>query len=369
MADPRYKKLAEVLTGYSTQLKKGDTVLFDVTDSPDAFAVELIRAARKRGAIPLVETRNSRVGREMLMGTNEAHAKIVRDVEMSRMRKCNAYIAVRGASNSTENSDIPSDKLSMYSRTLRPVLNYRVNKTRWVVIRWPNGAMAQGAGMSTEAFEDFYFRVCTMDYARMAKAQKPLIKRMAKANKVHIKGPGTDLKFSIKGLGAVGCAGDRNIPDGEVFSCPLKKSVNGVIQYNTPTLYAGTRFENVRLEFKNGKIIDATASDTKRLNEIFDTDLGARYIGEFSLGFNPHIKEPMCDILFDEKIAGSLHFTPGQAYEECDNGNRSAVHWDMVLIQRPDYGGGEVWFDNELIRRNGQFMPNDLKPLNPNRLK
>ena len=369
MADPRYKKLAEVLTGYSTQLKKGDTVLFDVTDSPDAFAVELIRAARKRGAIPLVETRNSRVGREMLMGTNEAHAKIVRDVEMSRMRKCNAYIAVRGASNSTENSDIPSDKLSMYSRTLRPVLNYRVNKTRWVVIRWPNGAMAQGAGMSTEAFEDFYFRVCTMDYARMAKAQKPLIKRMTKANKVHIKGPGTDLKFSIKGLGAVGCAGDRNIPDGEVFSCPLKKSVNGVIQYNTPTLYAGTRFENVRLEFKNGKIIDATASDTKRLNEIFDTDLGARYIGEFSLGFNPHIKEPMCDILFDEKIAGSLHFTPGQAYEECDNGNRSAVHWDMVLIQRPDYGGGEVWFDNELIRRNGQFMPNDLKPLNPNRLK
>ena len=369
MADPRYKKLAEVLTGYSTQLKKGDTVLFDVTDSPDAFAVELIRAARKRGAIPLVETRNSRVGREMLMGTNEAHAKTVRDVEMSRMRKCNAYVAVRGASNSTENSDIPSNKLSMYSRTLRPVLNYRVNKTRWVVIRWPNGAMAQGAGMSTEAFEDFYFRVCTMDYARMAKAQKPLIKRMTKANKVHIKGPGTDLKFSIKGLGAVGCAGDRNIPDGEVFSCPLKKSVNGVIQYNTPTLYAGTRFENVRLEFKNGKIIDATASDTKRLNEIFDTDLGARYIGEFSLGFNPHIKEPMCDILFDEKIAGSLHFTPGQAYEECDNGNRSAVHWDMVLIQRPDYGGGEVWFDNELIRRNGQFVPNDLKPLNPNRLK
>jgi len=369
MADPRYKKLAEVLTGYSTQLKKGDTVLFDVTDSPDAFAVELIRAARKRGAIPLVEIRNSRVGREMLMGTNKAHAKTVRDVEMSRMRKCNAYVAVRGASNSTENSDIPSDKLSMYSRTLRPVLNYRVNKTRWVVIRWPNGAMAQGAGMSTEAFEDFYFRVCTIDYARMAKAQKPLIKRMAKANKVHIKGPGTDLKFSIKGLGAVGCAGDRNIPDGEVFSCPLKKSVNGVIQYNTPTLYAGTRFENVRLEFKNGKIIDATASDTKRLNEIFDTDLGARYIGEFSLGFNPHIKEPMCDILFDEKIAGSLHFTPGQAYEECDNGNRSAVHWDMVLIQRPDYGGGEVWFDNELIRRNGQFVPNDLKPLNPNRLK
>ena len=369
MTDPRYKKLAEVLTGHSTVLKKGDTVLFDVTDTPDAFAVELVRAARKRGAIPLVETRSGRVGREMLMDTSEPHAKTVRDIELNRMKKCDAYVAVRGSHNATENSDIPSDNLSMYSRTLRPVLNYLVNKTRWVVIRWPNGAMAQGAGMSTEAFEDFFFQVCTMDYAKMAKAQKPLIRRMAKADKVRIKSPGTDLSFSIKGLGAVGCAGDRNIPDGEVFSCPVKKSVNGVLQYNTPTLYAGTKFENVRLEFKNGKIVDATASDTKRLNEIFDTDPGARYIGEFSLGFNPYIKEPMCDILFDEKIAGSLHFTPGQAYEECDNGNRSAVHWDMVLIQRPEYGGGEVWFDDELIRKNGQFVAKDLKPLNPSQLK
>ena len=223
MTDSRYKKLAEILTGYSTELKKGDTVLFDITDTPEAFAIELVRAARKRGATPLVETRSSRIIREMLLNTDETHAKTVRDIELSRMKKCNAYVAVRGALNSTENSDIPSDKLSMYSRTLRPVLNYRVNKTRWVVIRWPNGSMAQGAGMSTQAFEDFFFRVCTMDYDKMSKAQKPLIKRMAKSDKVHLKGPGTDLTFSIKGLGSVGCAGDRNIPDGEVLSCPIKK--------------------------------------------------------------------------------------------------------------------------------------------------
>jgi aminopeptidase len=165
------------------------------------------------------------------------------------------------------------------------------------------------------------------------------------------------------------CRGDRNIPDGEVFSCPVKNSVNGVIQFNTPTLYAGTKFENVRLEFKDGRVINATANNIKRLNEILDTDAGARYVGEFSLGFNPFILNPMCDILFDEKIAGSLHFTPGQAYEECDNGNRSAVHWDMVLIQRPEWGGGEVWFDGELIRKNGLFVPKDLKPLNPANLK
>jgi aminopeptidase len=208
-----------------------------------------------------------------------------------------------------------------------------------------------------------------MDYAKMGRAMAPLEKLMAQTNRVHLKGPGTDLTFSIKGIGAKMCKGDRNIPDGEVFSCPVRNSVNGTIQFNTPTLYSGTKFENVRLELKDGKIINASANNTKRLNEILDTDAGARYIGEFSLGFNPHILNPMCDILFDEKIAGSLHFTPGQAYEDCGNGNQSAIHWDMVLIQRPDWGGGEVWFDGELIRKDGIFVRKDLKGLNPRNLK
>jgi len=257
----------------------------------------------------------------------------------------------------------------MYSKILRPVLNYRVNKTRWCVLRWPTPSMAQAANMSTEAFEDFYFDVCTMDYARMSRAMEPLEQRMRAADAVRLVSPGTELTFSIKGIGAKMCKGDRNIPDGEVFSCPVKDSVNGVIQFNTPTLYSGTRFENVRLEFKDGKIVSAKGSQERRLNEILDTDAGARYIGEFSLGFNPYILNPMTDILFDEKIAGSLHFTPGQAYEDCDNGNRSAVHWDMVLIQRPEWGGGEVWFDGELIRKDGIFLPKDLKPLNPEHLR
>jgi aminopeptidase len=208
-----------------------------------------------------------------------------------------------------------------------------------------------------------------MDYRRMWKAMIPLERRMKKADHVHLKAPDTDLTFSIKNIGAKMCKGDRNVPDGECFSCPVKDSVNGVITFNTPTIYSGTKFENIRLEFDSGKIVKATGSDTKRLNQILDTDPGARYVGEFSLGFNPYILRPMCDILFDEKIAGSLHFTPGQAYEECDNGNRSAVHWDMVLIQRKECGGGEVWFDGELIRKDGLFLPKDLRALNPENLK
>jgi len=369
MTDPRYTKLAKLLIGYSTELKKGEKILLDVIDVPDEFTVELIRAVREAGATPLVETRHTRVSREILMATDTDHASLVRDIEMFRMKKMQAYMAIRGSSNANENSDVPSDRMALYTKTLRPVLNYRVNKTRWVVLRWPSPSMAQAANMSTEAFEDFYFDVCTMDYRKMAKAMLPLEKRMKTAGRVQLKGPGTDLSFSIKGIGAKSCNGKLNIPDGEVFSCPVKNSVSGTIQFNTPTLYSGTRFENVRLEFENGKVVNANSNNNKRLNEILDTDAGARYIGEFAIGFNPYIQNPMCDILFDEKIAGSLHFTPGQAYEVADNGNRSAVHWDMVLIQRPEWGGGEIWFDDELIRKDGLFVPKDLKPLNPENLK
>lgn len=369
MPDPRYTKLADLLINYSTKVQLDEHVLLDLTDIPDEFSVELIRAVRKAGGVPLVDLRHTRVQREILRGTDEQHAKLFCGFELAKMKKMQVYLALRGADNMNENADVPSDRMSLWTKTIRPLQNWRVNKTRWCVLRWPTPSMAQAAGMSTEAFEDLYFDVCTMDYRKMAKAMVPLKKRMQKADRVRLVAPDTDLTFSIKGIGAKECDGLMNIPDGECFSCPVKDSVNGTIQFNTPSVYLGTKFDSVRLVFKSGKIVEATANNTQRLNEILDTDPGARYVGEFSLGFNPYIQQPMCDILFDEKIAGSLHFTPGQAYEECDNGNRSAVHWDMVLIQRPEYGGGEVWFDDELIRKDGLFVPKDLKPLNPEELK
>ena len=191
---------------------------------------------------------------------------------------------------------------------------------------------------------------------------------MNKTDLVELKGPDTNLCFSIKNIGAVACGGRHNIPDGEVFSCPVKDSVEGEITYNAPTVYQGVSFDRIQLKFEKGKIVYADGTNSDRLNEILDSDEGARYIGEFAIAFNPHILEPMRDILFDEKIAGSFHFTPGQAYEEADNGNRSQVHWDMVQIQRPEYGGGEIWFDGELIRKDGIFVKEELKKLNPDYL-
>jgi aminopeptidase len=366
--DPRCNKLAQVLTGFSTELKKGERVFIDAFDVPEAIVIALIRAARERGAHPYVQLHRARVNRELLLGAVEAQYTPHAEIELARMKKMDAYIALRGSENIFESSDVPGDKVKLVSRLMQPVLDYRVGKTKWVVLRWPTPSMAQQAGLSTEKFEDFYFRVCTLDYARMTPGMNALAGLMRKTDRVHIKGPGTDLKFSIKGIGAKACGGLRNIPDGEVFSCPVRDSVEGVVQYNAPTVYLGTSFDGIRLGFKKGKIVEATANNPKRLNEILDSDDGARYIGEFALGFNPHILEPMRDILFDEKIAGSFHFTPGQAYEDCGNGNKSQVHWDMVCIQRPDYGGGEVWFDGKLIRKDGLFVPAALRKLNPDYL-
>lgn len=368
--DPRYHTLADNLTRYSLNLRAGERILIDAYDVPDEMVIALIRAVRKRKAIPYVQANHSRLQREMLVGATESQYKVLAQYELQRMKHMDAYLGLRGSSNIFENSDVPAAKIQLAMTHLRPVQDHRVNKTKWVVLRWPTPAMAQQSLTSTEKFEDFYFDVCCLDYARMLPGQRALKKLMDKTDQVRIVGPGTDLSFSIKGLKAVMCAGMRNIPDGEVFTAPVKNSVQGVLQYNAPTVYQGVSFDQVRLEFEDGKVVKADCSgDRRKLNKILDSDNGARYIGEFAIGFNPYILHPMRDILFDEKIAGSFHFTPGQAYEgEADNGNRSQVHWDMVCIQRKDYGGGEIWFDDKLIRKDGIFVPASLNKLNPDYL-
>jgi aminopeptidase len=364
MQDARFDKLAKLLVEYSIRLKRNETVLIEAFDIPDEMTIALIRAARKAGGIPLAQTYHTRVNRALALEASDRQLNLVASHELARMKKMDAYIAVRGSNNITELSDVPPETMKLIARKMRPVQDQRVKKTKWVVLRWPTPSMAQLAGMSTEAFEDFYFDVCTLDYRKLLPGMKALKRLMEKTDRVEIKGPGTDLQFSLRGIPAVICGGDRNIPDGEVFSCPVRDSVEGHVSFNAPSIYQGIAFDGIRLEFKNGKIVDATSNETKKLNKILDSDPGARYIGEFSLGFNPRVLHPMRDILFDEKIAGSFHFTPGQAYEEADNGNRSQVHWDMVSIQRPEYGGGEICFDGKLIRKNGVFLPKQLRPLN-----
>ena len=370
MRDPRHRRLAEIIVKHSIRLEPGEAVQIEATDVPSGLILDLVETVHEAAALPIVTLRRQEITRALLRNGNRALMELWGALERFQMERVQAYVGIRGAENISELSDVPADRMGLYmEHVVKPVhLDYRVPHTRWVVLRYPNAAMAQLAAMSTDQFEDYYFRVCTLDYERMSEAMEPLHHRMESTDQVRLLGPGTDLSFSIRGIPAVKCEGRRNLPDGECFTAPVRDSVNGTIAYNTPSLYLGTTFADIRFTFEGGKIVRAEGTPQERLDQILDSDDGARHIGEFSLGFNPHITRPMKDTLFDEKIAGSLHFTPGQAYGIADNGNRSKIHWDLVLIQTPEFGGGEVWFDGERVRKDGRFVIPELEGLNPEHL-
>ncbi|MDS0525763.1 aminopeptidase [Clostridium sp. SHJSY1] len=371
MKDPRFATLAKNLINYSCQLKEGEKVLIEgIGLDCKPLIKELVKEAYKVKAIPLVTIKDKEIDREILLNASKEQLELMAKYESERMKDMDAYIGIRAGQNSAETSDVPSDKLSLYTKYfVDPVhMKIRLPKTKWVILRYPNYSMAQAANMSSDAFEDFYFNVCNLDYSKMDKAMDALSDLLSKTDKVRLTAKDTDITFSIKDIPNVKCAGEMNIPDGEIYSAPVKDSINGVITYNTPSLRDGFTFENIKLTFKDGKIIEATANDTERINKIFDMDEGARYVGEFAIGVNPYVLHPMKDTLFDEKITGSIHFTPGNCYDDADNGNKSALHWDLVLIQRADYGGGEIYFDDVLIRKDGLFVLDELKCLNPENL-
>ncbi|MBT2754417.1 aminopeptidase [Mesobacillus foraminis] len=371
MKDPRIGTLAKNLINYSVKLKKGEKVLIENFGLQRELVNALVKEAYEAGGYPFVLLKDHQVDRALLLGAREEQFNMMAEFEANVMKHMDAYIGLRSGNNINEHADVPDDKMKIHGSTIGKKVHrdIRVPKTKWVVLRYPTSSMAQLAKMSTEAFEDFYFDVCNLDYGKMDKAMDSLVELMNKTDKVRITGPGTDLSFSIKDIPAIKCAGEMNIPDGEVYTSPVRNSVNGRITYNTPSPYQGFTFENVTLTFKDGKIIEASSNDSERLNRIFDTDEGARYIGEFAIGVNPYIQHPMQDILFDEKIDGSFHFTPGQCYEDAFNGNHSNIHWDMVNIQRKEYGGGEIYFDDHLIRKDGRFVLPELEGLNPENLK
>ena len=370
--DERIKKLAYNLVNYSVKVQEGEKVYVHYIGNDTLnLAREVVKEVYKAKGLPFIHFTDNRLLREQLLECTEEQLSLMSKIDSMEMDEMNCYIGIRGTDNIAELSDVPSEKMHLYETIYSTPVHSdrRVAHTKWVVLRYPNPAMAQLSNMSLEAFEDYYFNVCNLDYSKMDRAMDSLQQLMNRTDKVRITGPKTDLRFSIKDIPAIKCAGEMNIPDGEVYTAPVKDSVNGTITYNTPSVYQGFTYENVSLTFENGKIIKATSNDCERINKVFDTDEGARYVGEFAIGVNPFITSPMKDILFDEKIMGSIHFTPGCSYDDAPNGNKSSIHWDLVFIQTPEYGGGEIYFDDVLIRKDGRFVLPELEKLNPENLK
>ena len=369
--DLQIKQLATTVIEHSITLQKHEKVYIDYEGSgADEFISELINQIYKHGGIPFLHAISAELLNEILKNSCEEQLKIMKDTTLFQMKQMDCYIGIRSYNNNSALSDMSIDKLNMYTKLfIKPVhLNERINNTKWVILEYPTPGFAQIAKMSLPKFRECYFNACTLNYSKLRMAMENLVNLMKKTDKIHIIGPNVNLTFSIKNIPAVPCYGITNLPDGEIYTAPVKNSINGFINYNSPSIFNGHTFENIKFTFFNGKIIEAEGNNSKLLNEILDTDKGARYIGEFSLGVNPFISSPMMSTLFDQKISGSFHLTPGACYKKASNGNDSAIHWDLVLIQTKEYGGGNIYFDNVLIRKDGFFVLPELQALNPNNL-
>ena len=372
--DVRLRQLAENVLKHSVKLKKGEKIYIEAFgDSTKDLLGEFIAVAAKLGGVPFYFHNDNLFVKSLIENSDAGQMKAYAEYHANLMRQADCYIGLRGYDDVFSLSDVSDKKMALFQKYVQDEIHrkIRVPHTRWCVMRYPNQSMAVMSRMSLQAFEDFYFGACLLDYSKMKKAMQPLKKLMDKTKKVRIKAPGTDLSFSIEGIKSIMCFGEVNIPDGEVYTAPVKNSINGVIQFNTDTVYDGEYFSNIRLEFKDGKIVNGTsAANNDKFQKMLNFDEGSRYMGEFALGVNPFVTKPIMDILFDEKICGSLHLAIGNSYEdETNNGNVSSIHWDLVMIQRPEWGGGEIWFDDVLIRKDGKFVLKELQGLNPENLK
>lgn len=361
----KYTSIAKTIITHSLELKKGDYLYITVKGtSQQELGKEIEKVAHEMGIRTSYYFRTTAQQKDFYENCTEEELDDFIEKESKIMRECDG-VALLGENVSSNLSAEARKKADRYFLEVHEKIRL---KKKWLLTGAPCMEECNGDENLYNEMMETFISSCSIDYEKMSKAQDALVKRLSKADKVRIIAKDTDLSFSIKGLPPVKCIGDRNLPDGEVFTAPVKDSVNGFITYNLPSKRNGFTHNNIRLDFKNGKIINCCSDHTKELIEAFETDEGARYVGEFSFGINPLVNKCFNNILYDEKISGSIHFTPGAAYDECFNGNKSAIHWDLVQSHTPEFGGGEIWLDDELIRKDGRFVVEDLVCLNPENL-
>ncbi len=355
MVDPRVRKLAEILVDYSTKVKKGDRVLIDADVDAHPLILEVYKLCLQRGAYPRVKIRYPGLAYIFFKYASAEQVRYFPEVEYYEIKHTDVYIRIRAPRNLRELESVDPTKISERMKVLKPILDWRVDKTRWVVVDYPTPALAQEAGMSMEEYEDFLFKACLIDWKELSKKLHKLKEILDKTDKVKIIGEDTELEFSIKGRVAIVADGEKNMPDGEVFTSVLEDSVNGYIYFDLPAVYLGRVVEGVRLEFKDGVVVKASARvNEELLKRILETDEGARRIGEFGIGLNYNITRPTKNILFDEKIGGTIHLALGRGYKETLSKNESAIHWDLIKDMRKK--GSRIYFDGKLVFEDGKWL-------------
>ena len=363
------QRLAEQIVNYSLAVKSGEKVLIQYSDCDNDFLEAIQKEVFKVKAFPFFKNVNRALQRNQMMLGNEElfQAMVENDRKMYESADC--VVLIGGANNIYEYAQVSADQKTKYDKIYTQQIHFDIRiKKRWVLLRYPTPSFAQLSNMGTKEFEKYFFDVCGLDYSKMDKASQKLKEYMERTDKVKIVAPGTNLEFSIKGLPAIICSGQCNLPDGEVYTAPVKESINGEITFNVPAMNGGFKFENIWLKFENGKVVDFSCNNNAEFEKLLDLDNGSRYVGEFALGINPYVTKSMNDILFDEKMCGSLHMALGCSYDDCDNTNKSVLHWDLILNQTKEFGGGEIWFDGVKIRENGVFIVPELVDLNPENL-
>jgi len=355
MFDRRWSQLGEILVNYSTRTQAGDRLLITMME-PETFPLTLAvyEHAVRAGAFPQVQFASAYLERALLIhGSDELIARVP-DLERGGMEWADVSIVLRGARNPHELAGIPTERLALHRRALGAISALRNEQTRWVLVRVPNESFAQAAGMGLDAAMEFFFNATLCDWEEESRRYRRIRDLFQAASRVRIVGRDTDLSFSTAGRTYVVGDGHINIPDGEVYTAPVDDSAEGVIAFEYPAVYAGQPIRGIRLELRAGDVVAATADTGEEfLQQILAIDGGARRIGEFGIGVNFGIDRFVGDILFDEKIGGTIHLALGRAYADCGGTNQSYLHWDLVKDLRSE---GAIELDGRRVFEYGRFV-------------
>jgi len=355
MTDPRTTRLADILVNHSLRVKRGDRVMIAASSElAKPLVIEAYRKVLEAGGHP-----QTRIAFEELSGIlfNEASKSQLThfpETKLYEAENMDCFINIRAAANKRALSNVDPKRMAMRGKAMKPISEIIVNRKRWVLCNFPTNSLAQEADMSLAEYEAFLYGATNINWDGVQKRGKSLKRLLDRGRRITIVGKETEITIGIEGRKGVPCFGERNMPDGEVYVSPLEESAEGHIYFETPAIYQGSEVAGIRLTFKGGKVVEASAEKNESfLIDMLNTDRGARYLGEVGIGINYGIKSFSKDILFDEKIGGTVHLALGRSYEKAGGKNDSAIHWDIIKDLRK---GGELYIDRKLIQKNGKFL-------------